>query len=46
MYIERMKQKRIISDPYLDKQMIIDIYEKLNIVVDKDSDIDEDDMDM
>jgi len=37
-----MKQKRIIYDPYMDKQMVYDIYKKLNIKVEEHDDIEED----
>lgn len=37
-----MKKKNIIMDPYLDKQLLNDIYKQLNIKVDEDSDIEED----
>lgn len=37
-----MKKKNIIMDPYLDKQLVNDIYKQLNIKVDEDSDIEED----
>lgn len=37
-----MKRKNIIMDPYLDKQLLNDIYKQLNIKVEEDSDIEED----